>query len=76
MAGMIKDHQSQVICSRPTLDALMSMDMTVSATRLKDTQDKHGHMHEVWNLRILPFLGVDPVSKELYPEALLRVYPK
>ena len=75
MAGMIKDHQSQVICSRPTLDALMSMDMTVSPTRLKDTTDKHGHMHEVWNLRILPFLGVDPVSKELYPEALLRVYP-
>jgi hypothetical protein len=75
MAGMIKDHEAQAICSRPILDALMAMDLLVSATRLKDIEDKHGHLHEVWNLRISPTLGVDPIAKELHPEPLLRVYP-
>ncbi len=75
MAGMIKDHNSQVVSSRPVLDAIMIMDENVSATRLEDIVDKHGIKHEVWNLKIDPVLGVTPIEKELYPEPLLRVYP-
>lgn len=74
MAGMIKDHDCQVVCSRPVLDALMLMDEMVSPTRLKDIKDKHGHSHEVWNLLISPVLGVKPIQKELYPDSLLRPY--
>lgn len=75
MAGMIKDHDCQVVSSRPVLDAIMIMDDNVSATRLNDIIDKHGHRHEVWNLRVDPILGVRPVEKELYSEPTLRVYP-
>jgi hypothetical protein len=75
MAGMIKEHNCQVVCSRPVLDSLMIMDEHASATRLKDTVDKHGINHEVWNLRIDPILGVKPIEKELYPEPTQRVYP-
>lgn len=75
MAGMIKEHSAQVVCSRPVLDTILRMDRSVSATRLRDTIDKHGQQHQVWNLRIDPLLGVAPISKELYPDALLRVHP-
>lgn len=75
LSGMIKEHDCQAVCSRPVLDAIMIMDENVSATRLKDTIDKHGLKHEVWNLRIYPILGVKPIHKELYPEPALRVYP-
>ncbi len=75
MAGMIKEHDRQVICSRPVLDDLFQMDNHVSPTRLKDIEDKHSHMHEVWNLFIHPTLGVKPIEKELFPDPFLRIYP-
>lgn len=75
MAGMIKDHTQQVVCSRPVLDALMMMDQNVSATRLRDVVDKHGNPHEVWNIKIVPVLGTIPIDKELFAEPLLRIYP-
>ena len=75
MAGMLKDHDRQVVCSRPVLDAIMAIDRAASATRLKDITDKHGHKHEVWNLLVDPILGVKPIERELYPEPTLRVYP-
>lgn len=75
MGGMIKDHDCQVVCSRPVLDTLMAMDKKVTSTRLKDITDKHGHVHEVWNLQRTG-LGVRPLSHELYEEPAMRVHPK
>ena len=75
MAGMIKEHDSQVVCSRPVLDAIMVMDTNASPTRLRDIKDKHDLNHEVWNLNIEPILGVKPVKRELHPEPPARVYP-
>jgi hypothetical protein len=75
MAGMIKDHDSQVVCSSPVLDAIMVMDENASPTRLIDIKDKHGIDHEVWNLQIGTLLGVKPIKRELYRVPTERVYP-
>ncbi|MCV6596606.1 MAG: hypothetical protein OIF40_05910 [Mangrovicoccus sp.] len=75
MAGMIKEHDSQVVCSRPVLDAIMVMDENASPTRLKDIKDKHGLEHEVWNLQIGGLLGVKPIKRELHRVPTERVYP-
>lgn len=74
MAGMIKEHDCQVVASRPILEGLMAMDDHVSATRLEDITDKHGLKHEVWNLRIEPTLGVKPINKEMNKDPMQRVY--
>jgi len=74
MSGMIKDHAAQVVSSRPVLDSIMQIDRNVAPTRLKDIIDKHGNKHEVWNLRIDPILGVNPIAKELHADPLSRVY--
>lgn len=74
LSGMSKNHREQVVCSRPILDKMMALDETVSAVRLQDITDKHGNMHQVWNVQRSPGLGVCPSNTELHSDPLLRYY--
>ena len=65
LAGMASANIGQIVCSgiyRQQLVTIGDKDPTIFA-RLRDTVDKHGNRHEVWNVHRAPSLGIDPPSE-------------
>ena len=63
--GMSREYANQVVASRDFLEKVSHPEPAVSALRLPDYVDKHGIVHEVWNIRKQPGFGITPNEEDL-----------
>ena len=59
LAGLARD-PGRVACSGEFLEKITGIDDVAQATRLKDIVDKHGILHEFYNLQQYPGFGLAP----------------
>ena len=68
LGGMSKDYTGQVVCSGTYKDRLCKFGTEIEELfqRLADVTDKHGDVHQVFNIRRIPGLGVTVEAKDLH----------
>lgn len=66
--GMSRSYRNQVVCSGDYVRKLCGNEAIVDPLRLPDYKDKHGALHEIWNIRKMPGFGVKPVEEDLHED--------
>ncbi|WP_299602524.1 hypothetical protein [uncultured Tateyamaria sp.] len=64
--SMNREYSNQVVCSGYYIDKAFASRKTAEERRLPDHVDKHGFIHQVWNLRRANEFGVQPEDKDLH----------
>ena len=72
LAGMNREHDGQVVCSGEFYKKISTFQPTANTLRLKDVKDKHGRIHEIYNLTRDPGFGVHPSPRERHPDFTRR----